>query len=155
MHPAAASLLSLADPGELEHRFEHCLILIDPDARRVTTRFEDGAELVACPNLEEESADRARSLPYRANEAAVWATTRDHERLHTVMAEAQGHRWSATLGAVAHEYRLAPGVVEQEEHLALFDLQLQNVGLEHSGRDSDDDPDLESAISGPASTKES
>jgi len=148
MHPAA-SLLSLADPGELEHRFEHCLILIDPDARRVTTRLEDGAE------LEEESADRARSLPYRANEAAVWATTRDHERLHTVMAEAQGHWWSATLGAVAHEYRLAPGVVEQEEHLALFDLQLQNVGLEHSGRDSDDDPDLESAISGPASTKES
>ena len=48
MHPIAASL-SLADTGELEYRFEHCHVVIDPDGRSVTTRFEDGAEVVDRP----------------------------------------------------------------------------------------------------------
>jgi hypothetical protein len=44
MHPTATSL-SLADTDELVYCFEHCFI--DPDGRRVTTRFEDSAEVVA------------------------------------------------------------------------------------------------------------
>ena len=43
MNPTAA-LPSLAETGELKYRFEHCRVLNDPDARSVTTRFEDGAE---------------------------------------------------------------------------------------------------------------
>ena len=140
MH-ATATLLALPDARKLEHRFEHCRVLIDVDSRTVTTSFEDSLALVACPNVDAESIARARSLRYGgSDEAAVWATTRDHDLLHTVMAEAHGHPWSATLHAVAHGYRLAPGVVEQEERLVLFARRPQNDGLEHIVRGSDDDP---------------
>lgn len=72
MH-ATNTLLSLPDPRTFEHRVEHCRVRIDPGSRSVTTRFGDGAELVACPNLDEESIARARSLGYRgSDEAAVW-----------------------------------------------------------------------------------
>jgi hypothetical protein len=64
MQPTSASL-SLAGTDELEYRFEHCRVIIDPDGRRVTTRFDDGAEVLACPNLGDESIARARSLGYR------------------------------------------------------------------------------------------
>ena len=130
MHPTATSL-SLAETDELEYRFEHCRVVIDPDRRRVTTRFEDGAEVVTCPNLDHESIARARSLGYRGrDEAVAWAMASDHDLLHTLIAEAQGHPWSATLHAAANGYKLAPGVVEREERLVLFAQRLSNVGLD-------------------------
>jgi hypothetical protein len=128
---STAALLSLADTGELEYRFEHCLVVIDPDGRSVTTRFEDGAEVVARPNLDGKSIARARSLGYRGSDDAVaWAMTADHNLMHALVAKAQGHPWSATMHAAAHGYRLAPGVVEQEEGLVLFAQRLSNVGLD-------------------------
>ena len=71
MHPTPA-LLSLADPDELAYRVEHCCVLIDPDGRRVRTRFEDSAEVIARPNLDEDSIARVRSLGYRGRDEAVY-----------------------------------------------------------------------------------
>jgi hypothetical protein len=130
MHPPAMSL-SLADTDELVYRFAHCRVLIDPDGRSVTTRFEDGAEVVARPNLDQASIAQARSLGYRgSDEAVAWAMISDGHLLHTLVAEAQGHPWSATLRAMARGYKLAPGVVEQEERLVRFAQRLSNVGLD-------------------------
>lgn len=82
--------------------------------------------------MDEEFVARARSLGYSgSDEAAVWATTADHDVLHTAMAEAQGNPWSARLHAVAHGYALAPDAVEQEERLVLLAQRLKNAGLRH------------------------
>ena len=54
----------------------------------------------------------------------------DRHLLHTLVAEAQGHPWSAALRAAACGSKLAPGVVEQEERLVLFAQRLSNVGLD-------------------------
>ena len=123
--------MALCAPLMDEHRFEHCRVVINVTARWLSTTFSDGAELIAAPNMDAESIARARSLGYCGSDSyAVWAMTRDHELLHTLIAEAQGHPWSPTLHAVAHGYALAPGVVEQEERVVLFAQRLRNVGLE-------------------------
>jgi hypothetical protein len=130
MHRAPASL-SLVDTGELEYCFERCSVIIDPEGRTVSTLFEDGAEVLTCPNLDHESIARARSLGYRGSEeAVVWAMTADHDLVRTLVAEPQGHPWSATLHAVAHGYALTSGMVEQEERLVLLVQRLANVGLD-------------------------
>jgi hypothetical protein len=56
--------------------------------------------------------------------------TSDHALLHTLVAEAQGRPWSATLRAAARGYKPSAGVVEQEERLVLFAQRLSNVGLD-------------------------
>jgi len=155
MH-ATATMLSLDDTRALEHRSEHCRVLIDSRNCTLMTRFECGGEVVACPNLHVESVARARPLGYReSDEATVWARTRDNDVVHTVMADAQGHPWPATLHAVAHEYRLVPGVVVQRERLVPFARRLQNVGLEHILRRGNNDSGAESAPSCPGSTGKS
>ena len=82
----------------------------------VVTRFPDGSEVHAHPQHGEEDEARARALGY----ADVAAMTLDHDRLHTLLAQALTDGPSPVLWAQAH-----PGIVvdaelaDAEEHLVL------------------------------------
>lgn len=110
------------------------LVEVDEQARTVTTTFADGARLTASPSMDAENVARARALGYRGSDGdVVWAMTRDHDPLHTVLTEAQGWDTSMTLWMAAHPAVVATGEVrlemEREERTVLLIQRLMNVGL--------------------------
>ena len=113
-------------------------VVIDEERRCVTTTFDDGSEVVAVPNYDAESYARARSLGYQPRaqkrSAVLWDLTRDHDRLHTLLAEAQGYPVSLALWFAAHpgeEMRAADRVMTSlEERTVLLIQRLLNEGLE-------------------------
>jgi hypothetical protein len=113
------------------HRMKNCRFVIDDEERRAETIFEDGSRLPAAPVMDAENIARARALGYTGtDEDAVWAMTRHHDLVHTVIAEAEGWPFSPTLHAVANGYELPPGTSQREERLAFLIQRLMNVGLE-------------------------
>jgi hypothetical protein len=113
------------------HQMSNCRFEIDDEARRAETIFEDGSRLPAAPVMDGENIARARALGYGGtDEEAVWAMTRHHDLVHTVIAEAEGWPYSPTLHAVANGYSLPPGTSQREERLVFLIQRLMNVGLE-------------------------
>lgn len=111
-------------------QFAGCRVDVDDEHRLVRTTFDDGAELVAAPQLDPESIARARALGYTgSDEDAVWAMTRDHDLLHTVLADAHGLPNSPTLHAVAHGHDVHPLQADIEERSILLIQRLLNVGV--------------------------
>jgi hypothetical protein len=123
------------------------ILLINEVDRVVTTIFEDGATLHAAPNTDTESIARARALGYRIHQMdpkgwadSVWRMTKDHERLHHLVAEAQGRDHSAALWIAAHpDYlptlnapsaALARAEADREERIVLLIQRLLNQGLD-------------------------
>jgi hypothetical protein len=110
---------------------KNCRCEIDDDARRAETIFNDGSRVAAAPVMDDENVARARALGYEGSDAdAVWAMTRHHDLVHTLMAEAEGWPWSPTLHAVANGYSLPPGTSQREERLVFLVQRLLNVGLD-------------------------
>jgi hypothetical protein len=120
-----------------KHKMKNCRVEIDDDERRAETIFEDGSRLPAAPIMDAENVARARALGYEgSDEDAVWAMTRHHDLVHTVIAEAEGWPYSPTLHAVANGYTLPPGTSQREERLVFLVQRLLNVGLEEVLADS-------------------
>jgi hypothetical protein len=119
------------------HRMKNCRFEIDDERKRAETVFDDGSRLPAAPQMDSENIARARALGYEgSDEEAVWAMTRHHDLVHTVIAEAEGWPWSPTLHAVANGYTLPPGTSQREERLVFLVQRLMNVGLDEVLADS-------------------
>jgi hypothetical protein len=105
-------------------------IVIDHEEHTVTTIFEDGSKVVAAPNYDEESYQRARSLGYGGPPRwAVWCMTRDHDLAHMLIANARGKPHSEVLYSVANGGSCDPAVVHEEECLALLLQHVKNEGF--------------------------
>jgi hypothetical protein len=118
------------------HRLKSARIEIDDDNRRARTLFDDGSELPAAPVMDAENIARARSLGYEGtDEEAVWAMTRHHDLVHSLLAEAEGFPFSLTLHSVANGYELPPGMAQREERIVFLIQRLLNVGLAEVLRD--------------------
>lgn len=63
------------------------------------TVFADGTRVPARPQDTEEYRERAKSLGYGEDTAAM---SREHEVMHSLLAERKGHPYSLALWAVAH-----------------------------------------------------
>jgi hypothetical protein len=114
-------------------------IHVNETDRIVTTIFEDGATLHAAPNEDEESMARANALGYtdgRWVPDAIWAMTKDHERLHHLVAEALGDDHSIALWYAAHpDEQMSEAEQHQannEERIVLLIQRLLNQGLDHA-----------------------
>lgn len=119
---------------------KHCRFEIDDDLRRAETIFDDGSRVPAAPVMDDENIARARALGYTgSDDEAVWAMTRHHDLVHTVIAEAEGWPYSPTLHAVANGYELPPGTSQREERLVFLVQRLMNVGLEEVLADNEGD----------------
>lgn len=124
------------------------VILVNELERVVTTIFADGTELHAAPNHDKESWARAHALgypwqsmgalPMDPNAAwladTMWQMTKDHERLHHLVADALGREHSTALWHAAHpEQTMTPTAQAQadaEERIVLLIQRLLNQGLE-------------------------
>src|SRR5215212_5962529 len=112
-------------------QMKRCRFEIDDDKKRARTIFEDGSEVVAAPVMDDENIARARVLGYTGSgEEAVWETTRHHDLVHTMLAEAEGFPFSLTLHAVANGYELRPGTAIREERIVFLIQRLLNQGLD-------------------------
>lgn len=93
-----------------------CVITVDEEARTVTTRFPDGAELVGCPNFDGASFARAHELGYQGD---TWAMSRDHELAHSWLSVQAGLTRSYALWVAAHpetiRYRAVRQAIDAEE----------------------------------------
>jgi hypothetical protein len=118
------------------HRLKSARFEIDDDRRRARTVFDDGSELPAAPVMDVANIARARSLGYEGTDAeAVWAMTRHHDLVHSLLAEAEGFPFSLTLHSVANGYELPPGMAQREERIVFLIQRLLNVGLAEVLRD--------------------
>ncbi len=119
------------------HNLQRCRVEIDESRQRARTVFDDGSHLVAAPVMNDENIARARSLGYEGTaEEAVWAMTRHHDLVHTLLAEAEGFPFSLTLHSVANGYELPPGMAQREERIVFLIQRLLNVGLAEVLQDS-------------------
>jgi hypothetical protein len=103
-------------------------VTVDEDERRVTTRFEDGASLVAAPNYAVEHRDRARELGYSGDDP-VWQMTRDHDRAHSLLAAWLGQPHSPVLYGEATGNAPDPALAANEEALVLLLQKVANWGI--------------------------
>lgn len=99
----------------LEIRFKGCRVLVWPERGLLHTVFPDGTYVPAVGNGDPDSIARARELGYGDGPAATWHMSREHEVLHTVLAEHMGEPHSPTLWAVAHHVPNERGVKASEE----------------------------------------
>ncbi|MBV9866237.1 MAG: hypothetical protein JO316_12865 [Abitibacteriaceae bacterium] len=82
--------------------FKNCWVHIDDELHYLQTVFRDGATVTCVPDWVKDAETAAR-LGYGQGRAAVLALWREHDPLHTFLAEAQGLPYSPTLWAVAHQ----------------------------------------------------
>lgn len=106
------------------HRFSACLVRIFAAERYLETVFADGTKVPAAAGDSEADVARAHALGYGGD---TWAMTRDHELLHTSLAENAGLSYSPTLWALAHGEPMPPDV-QREEGLVLHVQRLINRG---------------------------
>jgi 23S rRNA A2030 N6-methylase RlmJ len=117
------------------------VILINEADRIVTTIFEDGATLHAIPNIDDESWARAIALGYATRDDAsalcidpLWRMTKDHERLHHLVAEALDRQPSVALWYAAHPAAQPTAfeskLIDEEERIVLLIQRLLNQGLD-------------------------
>ncbi len=103
------------------------VVVIDETHRTVTTTFADGHQLIAVPNYTEEDVARANALGYDG-EDPVWAMTRHHDLIHSLLAEARGEPWSGALHGAATGSGCAGG--NDEERIVFLIQRMLNVGLD-------------------------
>lgn len=107
------------------HRIGECDVKVDTNC--VITKFSDGAVLHAHPNYGDEDIARARALGYiGTDQEAVDAMTRDHDMIHSLVAEARGFIWSEALHGAATGRGYAGG--EDEERIVFLIQRLLNEG---------------------------
>lgn len=97
-------------------QFKNCRADIYEHARYMETVFADGTKVPAQANDDAESVARAKALGYDD----TWPMSKDHELLHTQLAEAEGLPYSPVLHAVAHNIDLPAEVIHREECVVLF-----------------------------------
>ena len=102
-------------------QFRHCWV--NSTLGYTETCYHDGTRVTATPE---------DSNPYRANAAALGygadtaSLSRDHEILHTFLAEALGFGTSPTLWAVAHNFEGAVAPVWEQEEEETWTLAFQS-----------------------------
>jgi hypothetical protein len=115
--PCAAVLGDVTDPEHVTVRIGETWVTVGP--AWCVTRFPDGTEVHAHPSHTDEQAGAARALGY----SHVGEMTRDHDLLHSVIAEARGLPYSPVLWALAHG-EPAPEGADDEERLVLLAQRL-------------------------------
>jgi hypothetical protein len=109
---------SKADRTALNNRmqtmqFQGCTVRIFPESRYLETVYRDGTKVPAVPHNTEVYAGNARKYGYGED---TFALCREHEILHTFLAEKMGLPHSPTLWAVAHDFP-AGGPPENEFYI--------------------------------------
>lgn len=114
------------------------LVIVDRDARSVTTLLPDRGAVTAVPRYDTESFARAASLGYGDGRDAVWRMTEAHDRLHTLIALTLGRRCSSALLIAATGQRddVLAAEADAEERLVLLIARLLNEGVEPCERDA-------------------
>lgn len=113
----------------VEYEFGYTYVEIDEHNHRVTTTFDDGKTVDAIPQYEDEHLVRAHSLGYHGSNP-VWEMTKDHDLFHTIVAEAQGLKYSAALRPVATGEPAEKEAAHREECLVLLLQRFSNLGRE-------------------------
>jgi hypothetical protein len=107
---------------------------VDYSLREVTTTFADGRTLVAQADHDGASRARADALGYGTDNDATWRMSLDHERLHALLAQAEGHEHSVALWYAAHpDQRMAPIdriLADREERVVLLMQRLLNTSID-------------------------
>ncbi|MFW6058985.1 MAG: hypothetical protein ACODAQ_02315 [Phycisphaeraceae bacterium] len=106
-------------PDTHVYRFRHCEVRAELARDYTVTRFPDGTEVPAAPSGDPEQQQTAQRLGYGEDVAAM---CREHEILHTWLAERFDLPHSPTLWAVAHDHGEGCAPVwaqKQEEALVL------------------------------------
>lgn len=98
---------------------------VDESSKMCRTIFNDGKVVLATPNYDNASLERANDLGY-VGEDPVWQMTREHDLLHSILAEAVGKVWSPTLRSVCGDVKVDNDSVNKEECLALCVARLLN-----------------------------
>jgi hypothetical protein len=111
---------------DLQHS---CYQLVNENDKTVVTHFADGSSLTAVPNYDDESVARAEALGYGWAADPVWQMTKEHDRLHMELAQAQGDPHSPTLHAVANRQDPDSDGGHREECLVFHVQRLLNEGL--------------------------
>jgi hypothetical protein len=95
------------------YTFKHCWVNVSEDGFTETV-FHDGTRVTAMPETGAEYVAKAAQYGYGSDLAAL---SREHEILHTFLAEARGYGSSPTLWAVAHQQQegVCAQIWEQEE----------------------------------------
>lgn len=112
-------------------------IHVNEEHQIVTTTLPDGHTVFAAPVDTKEERARADALGYTGSDK-LWRMTRDHDRLHVLLAEAEGKKVSDALWLVAHP---ASGSVarrfaaDREERVVLLIQRLLNVGIDAALKD--------------------
>ena len=97
-----------------------------PERSRVETWFPDGVMLPAEPQGDDDYRDRALSLGYESADAM----NREHDVLHSFLADKLGYRWSPCLWAAAHKQPIDREVGDHEEAMVLAFQRYMNTGVE-------------------------
>ncbi len=102
------------------YHFKHCWAHVSPGYTE--TVFADGTSVTAMPEDSDAYRAHARTLGYGDDAAAL---SREHEILHTFLAEACGFGSSPTLWAVAHRQTgdVAPIWAQEEEEVLVLAFQ--------------------------------
>lgn len=96
-----------------------------PERSRVETWFPSGAMLPAEPQDGDDYRDRALSLGYESADAM----NREHDPLHSFLADKLGYQWSPCLRAAAHEMPIDRVVADREEACVLAFQRYMNTGV--------------------------
>lgn len=102
--------------------FPGCKVLYWRLGHHIQTVFPDGLKVDAAANYDADSLQRARDLGYDSS----WEMSRDHELIHSIIAEARGEPYSRVLRGVAvrdaggrKEDIITPAESAEEEALVL------------------------------------
>jgi hypothetical protein len=120
---------------ELQHG---CWQEIDEGNHLVITHFgvDDTELMAACPTPEgedwEEQVARAKALGYQT----VWEMTKDHDRIHMELAQAEGKPYSYLLFSIASgiPYKMfvhnPEQAADEEERRVFYVQRMKNVGFD-------------------------
>ena len=96
-----------------------------PAPSRVVTTFADGSVLEAVPHDTADYSDRAASLGYDSADDM----NREHDVLHSYLADALGWPCSPTLYAAAHNEEIPREQADREEACVLAFARYMNTGV--------------------------
>jgi hypothetical protein len=119
--------------GVRVYRFGGCRVEVDTARSSCTTIFPDGTAVPARPQVTRAYRGRAARLGYAADAGGRAACSREHELLHTWLAEKCGRAVSPTLWAVAHRQRVDRDSAGFEEDVVLAFQRFLNTGRKGRG----------------------
>lgn len=102
-------------------QFRHCWV--NCTLGYTETCYHDGARVTATPEDSDSYRANAVELGYSSDTASL---SRDHEILHTFLAEALGYGSSPTLWAVAHNFEGATAAIWEQEEEETWTLAFQS-----------------------------